>query len=784
MDIDKAIETANEQYQSGNLIQAEFICRDILKKHPANVDAMHLLGVICYQSNNYDSAILHISESIRLNPSNSEAYYNLGNSFRAKGDLDEAITCYQKALQINRDFVEAHFNLGITFHDKGRIDKAITCYQKAVLLNPEHADAYYHLGTAYQGKNLLNEALISYQKSLQLDRDNADAYHNVGYIFQTREQFDDAIIYFKKALNANPKHTLSLYSLGIVFHKKGRLDEAATYYQRALELDPNLIAVYYYLGTIFQGEKQLDKAIICYKKAIDLNPDRAAPYYSMGVALQEQGKINEALNAYDKAIKHNPSFVLARWVKCMSQIPIFYPDQSSIESSRELYQEELIKLRDTISLNSPNDISLASEAIGQKQPFFLAYQGLNDRELQKMYGELVCKIMSAKYPQFAERPPMPLHLPGEPLRIGVVSGFFYYHASWKIPIKGWIENIDKNRFRLFGYYTGKKKDKETAIARQCFSRFVEDVHSFEELCEIILNDNLHVLIYSEIGMNPISIKLAALRLSPVQCASWGHPETSGLPTIDYFLSSDLIEPPDAQKHYTEQLIRLPKLSFYYSSPEIQHIKASRETLELRPKSIVYHCFQSLYKFLPQYDDVFPKIAQQAGDCQFLFVSHPYINSVIEQFQTRINWAFDRFHLDPNDYVVFLPPLAPESYQSLNYLSDIFLDPIGWSGCNSVLEALSCNLPVVTLPTKLMRGREGSAILTMMGVTETIAATPDDYIMLAAKLGKNPAWRKQISDKIAAHKHLVYRDKICIKGLENFLEQVVNEKLKDRSKQKQ
>ena len=148
--------------------------------------------------------------------------------------------------------------------------------------------------------------------------------------------------------------------------------------------------------------------------------------------------------------------------------------------------------------------------------------------------------------------------------------------------------------------------------------------------------------------------------------------------------------------------------------------------------------------------------------------------VVEQFRLRISQAFSRFNMKAEDYVVFLPPLPPEWYQALNCMADVYLDTPGWSGCNSVLEALSYNLPVVTLPSLLMRGREGPAILSMMGVTETIAATLDEYIGQAIKLGKNVAYRQKISEKIAATRHLVYRDLTCIAALEDFLERAAKE----------
>ena len=91
----------------------------------------------------------------------------------------------------------------------------------------------------------------------------------------------------------------------------------------------------------------------------------------------------------------------------MAQIPLMYHDSSSVQVSRENYRRELLKLSEAMSLKTPQEIDAATEAVGKQQPFFLAYQGLNDRELQEIYGNLVGRIMSAKYPQFASRPRMP-----------------------------------------------------------------------------------------------------------------------------------------------------------------------------------------------------------------------------------------------------------------------------------------------------------------------------------------------------------------------------------------
>jgi len=349
--------------------------------------------------------------------------------------------------------------------------------------------------------------------------------------------------------------------------------------------------------------------------------------------------------------------------------------------------------------------------------------------------------------------------------------FFNWHSVWKIPLSGWIQNLDRKKFLVHGYHTGRKKDASTEIARQLCDRFVEDIYSFERLCRIIRDDNLHVLIYPEIGMDPVSLKLASLRLAPVQCTSLGHPDTTGLPTIDYFLSSDLMEPADAEEHYTEKLVRLTNLSIFYAPPEIPRTSLSRMDFRLRPTSVLYFCAQSLHKYMPQYDEIFFRIAQQVEDCQFLFISNKN-KMVTEQFQLRLKKAFSRLNLNADNYVVLLPRLDQSRYQAVNQLTDIYLDSIGWSGCNTTFEALQCHLPVITFPGKLMRGRHSNAILTMMGLTETIASSVDEYIEIAVRLGKDFEWRRHIVEKIQISEHKIYYDRESIRALEEFLVKAV------------
>ncbi len=119
-------------------------------------------------------------------------------------------------------------------------------------------------------------------------------------------------------------------------------------------------------------------------------------------------------------------------------------------------------------------------------------------------------------------------------------------------------------------------------------------------------------------------------------------------------------------------------------------------------------------------------------------------------------------------MVELPVLDQQRFVAAAGLCDIVLDSIGWSGGATSLESLTHDLPIVTLPGSLMRGRHTMAMLELIGVADTIAATTCDYVSLAARLAQDLTWRKEVNHRIAQGKHRLYRDRSCIAALEDFL----------------
>jgi predicted O-linked N-acetylglucosamine transferase (SPINDLY family) len=187
---------------------------------------------------------------------------------------------------------------------------------------------------------------------------------------------------------------------------------------------------------------------------------------------------------------------------------------------------------------------------------------------------------------------------------------------------------------------------------------------------------------------------------------------------------------------------------------------------------VFLCCQHLPKYLPQFDGVFADIARRVGDVKFVFIGSPRSAEITARFHRRLGRAFAAAGLDASRHVVMLSPMTTADFMGVARLCDVFLDSIGWSGYNSTLECLACDLPIVTWPGPLMRGRHSYAILRMLGVTETIAASATQYVDIAVRLARDPAWRMAIRDKIAATRSSILADPTPVRALEDWLDEVV------------
>ncbi len=692
------------------------------------------------------------------------AWFSKGNHLRETGRSRDAIVCYQKVIDIRPDVPEAYNNLGIIFSSRDEISKAISCFQRAVKVDPDFEEAYYNLGNIYKKVNDIPKAVLCYEQSLRLNPDYVSAYFNMGVLWLNNGCLGKAVESFEKVLKIKPDYPEALYNIGNALKKSGRNHEALRYYQKALDVNPGLAEAYNSIGNIYFEDQKWQDAFLHYEKAVNLFPGDAKICYNMGAVLLKQEKFDKGLACFKQALEINPDLSAARWSYLLS-LPMIYKNENEIKYYRNRFKSGLDMLAAETRLNNEENKKNALNGLMHQENFFLTYQGLDDLELKKKFGQLACKITAANYPQWAFPRKMPDLGSNGKIRIGYLSSYMSSHTVG-IFLSGWLSHSNRQEFELYCYHIGNKLDDLTGKIKQSCDFFYNIYNNTEKVAEQIINDNLHILVFTDIGMNPQATIIASLRLAPVQCKGWGHPVTTGMPAIDYYLSSDLMESENAQDYYSEKLIRLPNLALCCAKPKMPEEIKTREDFNIDDQAFVYLSSQSLFKYLPRHDFVFPAIASRIPNAQFVFLENQSLNAT-RLFKERLGRAFKEYGLDYKNYCIFQPRLCFDDFISLNLASDVLLDTIMWSGGKTTFEGLGCGLPVVTLPGPFLRSRHAYAMLKMMGITETIAENINNYIEIAVRLGRDQKYFDRLRMLIQKHNHKIYDDTSFMNSLEQF-----------------
>jgi len=700
--------TALQLHQAGRLNDAEQLYRQVLQLDARHADALHLLGVLAHQTGRQDAAVELIGKAIEHSGLVPAFHNNLGNALKAQAKFEPAVASYQRALALRPDHVEAHYNLGVALQSQGKLHEAAASYRRALALKPGHAQAHGNLGTILQAQGKADEALACYRRALELKPDYAEAHSNLGNVLRAH----------------------------------GKLDEAATCYQRALALKPDYAEAHHNLGLILLERGKLDDAVAAFGRALVLKPQYAEAHTHLGNALTEQGSPAEAAASYRRALAVDPQHAEAALGLAIGVIPVLAASVAESGAAADRFARSL----DELSAWSAAYPAKLGQSAGVNQPFYLAYRPVDVTALLCRYGDLVC---GAAADQSRARPVDGPAQRGsrDRIRIVVVSGQVRQHPVWEVILRGMIAHLDRRQFELFVYHTGSISDQETLWATTQVDRFVQGPKSTQGWLDEVEQDRPDVMFYPEVGMDAASGALAALRLAPLQVAGWGHPLTSGLPSIDLFVSAQLLEAPGAQQHYRERLVRLPGTGVCTAMPV--DMAQPWGGPERQPNVVRFALCQQPIKFDPADDLLLARIARAVGASEFWLASPTKLHSASARLRARLASAFRQQGLDPEAHLRVMPWLAREHFLGFLDQMDVYLDCPAFSGYTSAWQASHRGLPIVTLEGEFLRQRLAAGLLRQIGMIDTIAHTREQYVEIAVACAQQSRQPEQWAARRAA-----------------------------------
>jgi Fe-S-cluster containining protein len=424
-------------------------------------------------------------------------------------------------------------------------------------------------------------------------------------------------------------------------------------------------------------------------------------------------------------------------------LPQVYESQDELLENRARFDKALDDLIET-----KFDPVEAFTAIGGHEVFELAYQGLSVKEALAKQGNWMCDIAAKALPHLAT-PIVTKRKPGK-LRVGYI-GFRLRNnnaTNWSL---GWLENHGPD-IETYAFLTGDVADHVTNHFRLKANHFYWLKGNVQKAAEFIKSHDLDVLIHPGLGMEGVDYQYASLRLARVQCTAWGHPVTSGLPSIDYYISSDMMEPADAASEYTEKLVRLPRTGLCIRDFQNPARETSRQELGL-PEGPYVFMAQRLSKWIPARDHLFKEIHERTG----WPIVMTYTSPVMERRMQKLGIEHR-----------ILGFLHAEDHLRVMQMAQVCIDPVDWSGGNTTISALAMGVPVVTLPGPYMRGRHTYAFLKLAGGEGLIAKDDKEFVEIASSVDRHRSPMEHLNPSV------LYEDKAVVASLDAFMKDAIGQ----------
>jgi len=485
-------------------------------------------------------------------------------------------------------------------------------------------------------------------------------------------------------------------------------------HSKNINLLKNLSLSYFYNQKFFEAE-------ITIKKILDLNYKDREIIEFLILCLKKQDKgleIPNIIKAYSDIV--NPKYnLLSKYER-----PVIPENIDEINFIRDRTFNEISKL----TYNKENDLKV-DENFLDPPIFAYSFDNKDNLNLAKKFH----KLFTNYYPELRQNIITKKNIKSSKIRIGFISEFFTRHTISKL-FKGLIFRLNEKLFDIKVFHLGHKNTiNQEFLDNEIIKENLTTISlpkNFKDKIQIVLNESLDIIFYPDIGMSTELYYLTFLRLAKKQITSWGHPETTGNPNIDYFLSSKLLETSeyDPQRHYSETLILSDYLPMYFYKPIIPKISDDEIS-----KSNIYSCPQTLFKIHPEFDEIIIKILKEDIKAEIFL-----INDKQKILAKKIFLRIKKRNSQYLDRIKFLDQMNVENYIHHCGRSSVLLDPFYFGAGNSFHESMFYGTQTISMPTNYLKSRIVLGAYKQMKIDNPpIVHNAHDYINKAISLANEP-----------------------------------------------
>jgi predicted O-linked N-acetylglucosamine transferase (SPINDLY family) len=717
---------------------AEAICQRVLDLFPEHVDTLHLLGSIRLQTERFDEALQVLEPAQQLQPGNPGIANKLGIVLMHLKRPDEALAQFAAALSIDARLAEVYAARGALHESLGQNDAAVADLAKAVELRPDFVLGHLMLGNRLAAMDQIAQAVACYDRALALAPDFADALHARGNALRELQRFDDALQSYEQALRGAPQHLAALASQADLLVHLGRQEAALPVLNQVIRLKPDHLEALLLRGTLRYQRTELDAAQADFARVVQLDPNRYEGFLNIGNVHFSMRRYPQALGNYDAALRLRPDNAIAHLCRSMVLEAGGELDQALEANARALALDP--ELAEAIS-NQGSLLVSARQLEAAVQCFRKACElkpDLANARSSLLYALIFMRDVEPEQvreealrwnQQHAAGLPTYRHsVPGAAprrLRLGYVSSDLRNHAvaNFMEPV---LQSHDGKAFDVHCYHCSPLYDAVSKTLSRHVKHWVDASRlSAEALAQRIHEDRIDVLV--DLAGHTAGNRLLsfARRPAPVQFTYLGYPGTTGLGAMDYRITDIYTDPPEAQAHYTENLLRLPHSLWCYrpaaGMPSISPLPASHRG------HLTLGSFNGFRKLDRRSVELWAKLMRAVPDARLVVATVPEGAARSAFLEEMVALGVGAARID------ILGNLSSLEFWNGLASVDIALDPVSVNGATTSCESLWLGVPVLSRVGGRFLERAGLSILSTAGLPEFACETDEACVELVQGL---------------------------------------------------
>jgi len=528
----------------------------------------------------------------------------------------------------------------------------------------------------------------------------------------------------RRILKRAPNHPQVLHLLGSVLNQIGRREEAVDCLQRAVARQPAQAVYQFDLAAVYMALRRWNEAVAAYREVVALVPGDPNGWINLGSALKEQGDYHGALAAYTEVLRLRPDWAMANY-----NLGNLHLWAGHVQAARVNYERAVALEPESVAAYSNLLFVLSYGVLASPRESLDAYLEWDHR-----FGGGEARRQTFRHERVGD--------PEKRLKVGYVSPDFKRH-SVSYFFEPLLRAHDRHRVEVYCYAEVAEPDVVTERIKGEADHWRSTVgQSDEAVARQIHEDGIDILVDLAGHTTDSRLRVFTFKPAPVQTTYLGYFATTGLRSIDYWISDDTLTPHDTVERSVEEIWRLPRCCLTYEPPD-----GVPEVVD-RPSgaSVVFGSFNHVLKISDRAIALWSRVLRAVPNSRFILKTESLASAAA---RADLSARFAAHGVEAKCLEMRGHTSGVAAHFATYGEVDIALDTLPRTGGTTTADALWMGVPVLSLAGERFIERLSATMLAAIGRSELIASSEDEYVAKAIDLARDSRRRKTLREVLRA-----------------------------------